>query len=426
MDRKKQPEIKSIEDFQIKRAEEKTLSNGIKLYILRQGEEDVVRLDWMLGAGNCHQDKRLVANFTTQLLKEGCRSMNSSEIADELDFYGSWLQLSCSHQYAYITFYALNKYISKVMNLANEIIFLPTFPEKEFLTYKEIKKKQYTIDSQKVSYMAHCKFLETLYGEQHPYGRTAREEDFDLIQLEWIKNFHEKYYVPDNCKVFVTGKVTPEVEKEIVHSLEQLEVKGRKMDFHETGDPQPSSKHKIVIEKKDSVQSAVMIGCPLFTRKHPDYHKFSVLNTLLGGYFGSRLMSNIREEKGYTYGIGSSITTFKNNGHFSIMSQTGVEFTKPLIDEVFKEMDRLRNEEVSEEELDMVKMYMLGEHLRMIDGGLSIADNIISMVGNDLGYDFYDTTVTSIKETTAKDIQALARKYFNKDNFYTVVAGREE
>ncbi|HOI26393.1 MAG TPA: pitrilysin family protein [Paludibacteraceae bacterium] len=425
MDRKKQPEIKPIEDFKIERAELKTLSNGIKLYILRQGEEDVVRLDWMLGAGNCYQDERLVASFTAQLLKEGTRSKSSSEIADELDFYGSWLQLSCSHQYAYVTFYALNKYLPKVMSLANEIIFEPTFPEKEFHTYKEIKKKQNIMDSQKVGYMAHYQFLKSLYGEEHPYGRIAEPKDFDNIKLEWIKEFHKKFYVTENCMVFVTGKVTDEVEKTICSALESIAPSGRKIEKRTSGTPYPDSRHRIFLEKKDSVQSAVVIGCPLFTRTDPDYHKFSVLNTLLGGYFGSRLMSNIREEKGYTYGIGSSITTFKELGHFSIMSQTGVEYTQPLIDEVFKEMDKLKKEEVSEEELNMVKMYMLGEHLRLVDGGLSIADNIISMVGNGLDYDFYDKTVSSINDTTAKDIKDLANKYFIPENFYTVIAGKE-
>ncbi len=102
-----------------------------------------------------------------------------------------------------------------------------------------------------------------------------------------------------------------------------------------------------------------------------------------------------------------------------------MEYTQPLIDEVFKEMDKLKKEEVSEEELNMVKMYMLGEHLRLVDGGLSIADNIISMVGNGLDYDFYDKTVSSINDTTAKDIKDLANKYFIPENFYTVIAGKE-
>ncbi len=417
------PEIKPIEDIKIQKADLHTLSNGIPLYSLSIGNEDVVRIDFMFRAGVHYQKHPLVAAFTNQMLKEGTTNRNSGEIAERLDFYGSWLHLSCSHHYAYVTLYSLNKYLPQTIGLAEDMLFNSIFPEKEFEVYLSTRKQQYMVEQKKVHYLAHKNLLSSLYGSGHPYGKSACMEDFDLLKTEWLNEFYRQFYTTGNCKIIVAGKITPDVLDCIGNTFEKTRqnICGniQKPEFKIN----PSPKHHVFIEKADSVQSAVQIGRPMFNRKHPDFHKFRILNTLFGGYFGSRLMSNIREDKGYTYGISSGLTTFLDAGHLYISSQTGTEFTKPLINEVYNEMERLCSEPIPEDELEMVKSYMLGEHIRMFDGGLGLADTFISLLANDLDYSFYEKNAGIIRSTTAEELQALAIKYFNPNEFYEIVAG---
>ena len=417
------PEIKPIKEINIQKADLHTLSNGIPLRTLSIGNEEVVRIDCMFRAGIHYQKYPLVASFTNQMLKEGTKSRNSAEIAEKLDFYGSWLHLSCTHHYAYLTLYSLNKYLSQTIQLVEDMLSNSIFPQKEFEVYLNTRKQQYLVDQKKVQSLAHKNFLSALYGTEHPYGKSASLEDFDMLKVEWLNEFHEQFYTVDNCQIIVSGKITPFVLnciKDTFENMEQVHSNGIKKTAFNI---KPSPEHHIFVEKTDSVQSAVQIGRPMFNRKHPDFHKFRILNTVLGGYFGSRLMSNIREEKGYTYGISSGLTTFLDTGHLSISTQTGIEFTKPLIREVYNEMERLCSELIPEDELETVKSYMLGEHLRMFDGGFALADTFISLLANELDYSFYEKNVGIIKSTTAEELQTLAIKYFDPKEFYEVIAG---
>lgn len=424
IDRTIQPKINEFEDFKMARAKTYALDNGMELYFLNQGEEDVVRIDWMFRAGSCYQKKKLTAHFANSLVKEGCRTMNSAEIAEKLDFYGSWLQLTNSHQYAYITIYSLNRHLSTILNLAEEMIFHATLPEKEFNTLKDILRNKLEIDQTKVSYLSSIQFKESIYGKNHLYGQNATIEDIDMLNLEEIRQFYQKHYNTRNCKVFVTGKITQEVEKMLLDAFNKIEAAGETLSDYDFQEPQPAAEKRTFIDKADAVQSSVIIGKPLVNRKHPDHMKLNILNTVFGGYFGSRLMTNIREEKGYTYGIGSSIVTYPECGHFRISSQTGNEFTELLIQEVFNEIEKIRTELIPEDELEMVKMYLLGEHLRTMDGGLNLADLLISLVGHKQSYDYYDQMVDTIKNTTSEELLALAKKYFDPATFYVVVAGK--
>jgi len=417
------PEIKSIEHIRFRKADLHTLSNGIPVHTLSVGNEEVVRIDCMFRAGIYYQGHSLVASFTNQMLKEGTLNRNAAEIAEKLDFYGSWLHLSCTHHYAYVTLYSLNKYLPQTILLLEDMLLNSIFPEKEFEIYLNKRKQQYLVDQKKVQLLARKNFLSALYGTEHPYGKTADMDDFNRLKVEWLREFYKQFYTLDNCQIVVSGKITPAVldcVKDTFGKVRQVKSNGiKKTEFTIN----PSSEHHRFIEKADSVQSAVQIGRPMFNRKHPDYHKFRILNTVLGGYFGSRLMSNIREDKGYTYGITSGLTTFLDTGHLSIATQTGIEFTQPLIREVYNEMERLCSELIPEDELETVKNYMLGEHIRMFDGGFTLTDTFISLLANELDYSFYEKNVEIIQSTTAEELQALAVNYFSPKGFYEIIAG---
>lgn len=425
LDRKIQPAINPIADIEIPKADLLTLNNEIPLYSLHFGNEDVVRIDCIFRAGIYYQQQPLVASFANQLLKEGTQTKNSAQIAERLDFYGSWLQLSCSHHFAYVTLYSLNKYLPETIDLLKDMIENSVFPEKEFQIYLNRRKQQYLIEQEKVQYLAQKEFQTALYGN-HPYGKSANIDDFDRLQVAWIQDFHKQFYTPQNCRIVVSGKVNSTVLNCIENSLGKIENNSSFNMQDPYFQPTTSIQHHLFVEKKNSVQAAIKIGRPLFDRKHPDFHKFRILSTVLGGYFGSRLMANIREEKGYTYGISSGITTYLDAGHFYIATQTGVEFTDLLIEEVYKEMEKLCSELIPQEELNMVKSYMLGEHIRMFDGGFALADTFISMLVNNLDYSFYEQNAAIIRSTEAKELQELAVRYFDPNEFYNVIAGGTE
>ena len=181
---------------------------------------------------------------------------------------------------------------------------------------------------------------------------------------------------------------------------------------------------KLFIPKKDSVQSAIFVGRRLFDLYHPDFHKVSVLNTVLGGYFGSRLMSNIREDKGYTYGINSVLRRMSKGVLSIIATQAAVQYVQPLLVELYKEMDRLCNELIPEEELKMVKNYMLGDILRSADGSFSVVDAYIGVTLEKLDLpDFFHEKTCTIQSVTPKDLLEMAQKYFDKNDYFEVVAG---
>jgi len=394
------------------------------LHALNYGEEEVVRIDCMFRAGIYYQSHPLVASFTNQMLKEGTLNRAAAEIAEQLDFYGSWLHLSCTHHYAYLTLYSLNKYLRQTIRIVEDMILNSVFPEKEFQIYLHTRKQRYLIDLEKVQYLSHKRFMSALYGAGHPYGGSADSADFDALKRDWLEDFYRQFYTTENGKIIVSGKVTPSV-------LECVRDVFEKMPSGTSGQPAqktefkiiPSTEHRLLIEKNNSLQAAVQIGRTLFSRKHPDFQKFKILNTVLGGYFGSRLMANIREAKGYTYGITSGITTFLDSGHLLISTQTGVEYVEPLIREVYHEMERLCTELIPDGELSTAKNYMLGDHIRKIDGGFTPTDTFISLLANELDYSFYEKAVAVIRSTTAEELRELAIQYFKPEMFYEVVAG---
>ncbi|MEG0948072.1 MAG: pitrilysin family protein [Bacteroidales bacterium] len=424
LDRNHPPVTRQIEHIEIPEPRLLKAPNGMDIYILDMGDQDVVRIDLMFGAGKWEQEKLLVAMFTNLMLKEGVEGMTSQEVAEHLDYYGAWLQPSATFHNSYVTLYSLNKHVDKTIPVLEKIIKNPLFPEHEFDVIRNRRKQQFRVDDEKVDVKAFNKFVELLYSKEYPYGNCAEEHQFDEVTREDLIDFHARCYQSDNCRIILTGRVTDEIIAQVIAHFGK-DKWGADLHFKEPSyHTEASVAGRYHVEKPDAMQSAVRIGIPLVGRTHPDYPKLRVLNTLLGGYFGSRLMANIREEKGYTYGIGSSITTLKFASYLSIATQTATEYTEPLIKEVFYEIDRLKEELVSEEELEMMKGYLMGEMARLFDGPFSIADAHQSLLANDMTSEYYHQMIQAIQSVTAEELRDLARKYLINDQFYTVVAGQ--
>ncbi|MFZ4456362.1 MAG: M16 family metallopeptidase [Bacteroidales bacterium] len=424
LDRTLAPKISPIERFDIPQPLHDELPNKIDLYTINLGDSDVMRIDFIFASGKWHQEKILAATFTNQLLKEGTANLSSKEIAEKLDYHGAWLQSSVTQHNSYITVYLLNKHLLNLLPIIEAIIKEPTFPEEELKTILNRHKEQHRINREKVEHLCLEASVGQLFGESHPYGKHASLADFDNLTRTDILDFYQKHYHSGNCKIMLTGKVT-ETTKKLISECFGFENWGKASTKHQISYPIVVSNQKIVkVEKPDAMQSAIRIAAPCISREHPDFHGLKVLNTLFGGYFGSRLMANIREEKGYTYGIGSSVATQQMGSYMSISTQTGSEYVEPLIEAVFEEMQKLQEIEVEAEELACVRNYLLGDFTRSFDGPFAIADAHISLLANKLSIDYYQNQIETIRQIDAAILQNLAKKYLNREQFYLAIAGK--
>ena len=425
MDRTIQPEIQPLKNFHIQTPVRTTLPNGIPLTVINAGEQEVVRMDVLFSGGRWQQSQKLQALFTNRMLREGTTKYTAATIAEKLDYYGSWLELSSSSEYAYITVYSLNKYLAKTLEVVESMIKEPLFPQKELQTILDTNIQQYLVNTSKVDFLAHRSLLKSLYGEQHPCGKIVMEEDYHTITPEVLREFYERHYHSGNCSIFLSGKVTDDIISRVTDifgiPFGQYQLQMPKSSFPFAAIPEK----RIFTEREDAMQSAVKMGCTTITREHPDYPKLRVLMTLFGGYFGSRLMSNIRENKGYTYGISAGVVFYPDSGLLIVSTETDNEYVEPLIQEVYHEIDRLHLDPVSAEELRIVRNYMLGEMCRSYESPFSLSDAWIFIATSGLKDDYFARSLQAVNEITPAEIQDLAQRYLCKETLKEVIAGKK-
>lgn len=385
-------------------------SNDLKINALSGGSQDIVKIDFIFNAGTWHQPSPLIASTTNNLMKEGTKNFSSFEIIDGIDQYGAFLQNSVDFDSANITLYALNKHLEKVLVYVQDIIFNPTFEQKEFDIFKNISLEKFKVSMEKVSYVARKESMRQVFGTDSPYGVGAELVDFTNLSREKVIAFHQQFYNINNCEVIISGKVT----KECISLLEKYfggKTSKTILPEKETTNTLSNEPDKIYIEKKNALQSAIRISKQFPNKLHADYFGLQILNTILGGYFGSRLMKNIREDKGYTYGISSGILSLQHGGFFYISTEVGSDVTKNALAEIYKEIELLQTKKISKEELDLVRNYLMGKILKSCDGPFNMAEMFENVYFYGLDYDFYNRYIHKIKTITPEDLMRLANKY---------------
>lgn len=421
-----QPEILEPEQLAIQMPERRIMPNGVSLNVINAGDNEVIRIDLLIKGGRWQQSQPLQALFTNRMLREGTNRFSAAEIAEKLDYYGAWLELSSASEYDFITLYSLNKYLPQTLDVLESIVKEPLFPEKELEVIVNNNIQQFLINTSKVDFLAHRGLVKAIYGEHHPSGHLVQEEDYHRINPSLLREFYTHNYHSSNCSIYLSGKVDDDSIRRI-ESVFGTEPFGKTFFSSEnkTFTPVTSTEKRIFIERPDALQSAVRMGMLSLDRKHPDYLKARVLITLFGGYFGSRLMSNIREEKGYTYGISAGIIPYPGQGVLAINAETANEFVESLIGEVYNEIDRLQNELVSEEEFSTVKNYMLGDICRSYESPFSLADAWIFVQTSDLQDSYFTDALNAVKAVTPQEIRELAGRHLCKENLKEVVSGKK-
>jgi predicted Zn-dependent peptidase len=398
-----------------------TLPNKVPIYIINAGSQELCKIEFVFNAGNFYEKNALIANAVNALMREGTASRTAPEIAETLDYYGAFLETAISRDKATVVLYTLNKHLAKTLPVLMDIIQHATFPAKELNLYKTNQKQRHLVNLQKVDFVARNHFNKLLFKDT-AYDLFVEANDYDALSQDQLHQFFKERYSGNQLYVVMAGNIGDEVLGLVKEAVSAMQPESE-ITSGEYLNPQ-QGRQELLIEKKDAMQSAIRVGRRLFNKTHPDYYGMQMLNTILGGYFGSRLMSNIREDKGYTYGIGSGVASMLHDGFFYISTEVGVEVTKATLTEIYKEIERLQNDPVDDNELDLVKNYMLGTFLRSVDGPFAISEKFTSLKDYGLTNEFYNSYVKYIKQANPKDLQHFAQKYLNKSELSELVVGK--
>jgi predicted Zn-dependent peptidase len=421
LNRKSAPEITDATNFRLNLPphQKVTLRNGINTYLVNMGTVDTLMMSVVFYSGNCLETQNGVAAATNFMLKSGTGSKTAYEINDFFEYFGAYLSRQSGHETAELTLHCMKKNFAELLPVISELIVDSTFPEEELDIYKKNMQQRLQVNLRKNDFVA-GRFIDSyLFGPDHPYGRFNSLDSYAALNIDGIKDFYKKNYLGGHCVIFIAGPLPDGIDKLIDEHLGNLPLKGSELPESVPAPIIPAKEKKYrITNDADSVQGAIRIARNFPNRHHPDFQKMQVLNNIFGGFFGSRLMANIREDKGFTYGVHSYLLNLVQESAFMISTEAGKDVTEETIREVFLEMKSLRDKPVSEDELKISKNYMIGTLLGDLDGPFQVAGRWKSLLINGLTEDYFYRGIEIIKTIQPSEIQELANKYLNASDFY--------
>jgi len=441
INRKSAPDIYEVRHLTLPRPEVVLLDNGIQVYVLDYPGQEIVKVEAVFRAGRAEEEKRLASRATSRLLRDGTLQKSGAEIAEHLDFYGASMTVPTNLDTSSFVLFSLKKYAHEVIPTFAEMLQSPSFPEAELENFRRTSIQELTVELEKGETLAYRKVTELIFGEHHPYGYNSMPEDYMAIQRADLLHFFDTWYTPDNCLLFASGRIDEEIlnllnqnfgkqkrgHRESAHpptaSLLRVNPPTYKVQHPPSYDKPTGKPSTVRIPLANSLQSAIKIGRKLFDRNHPDFDGLVVLNTVLGGYFGSRLMTNIREKKGYTYNIYSTVDAYLRDGCFYIATEVSPEKSAAALRAIFREMKKLCEKPVPEEELSMVRNYILGMLLNGLDGPINSSDMVRNQIVENQSPEKFEELVQTVRNISAEALQALAQQYLQPKDFWVVTVG---
>ena len=399
------------------------MPNGIPLYLLEGADKGVVRFDILFKGGYAVQSKPLLAMFTNRMLREGAGELSAAEISQKLDYYGAWVDMYSSQNCNHITLYTMSKHFVPLLKVLEEMIRRPLFPQENLDTVRNNNKSYFVVNSHKVDVVSQRYFENSLWGDSHPLGHVVEAADYDAITRDDIVGYYNDYYGSCNCTMFLSGCADETMLAALSESF-GVESWGCEKECAAVEPLSPSPQFcRRTIHVPATMQSAVKIGFMAMEATDPDFHEFRFLCVLLGGYFGSRLMSNVREENGYTYHISAELDAYGQRNAFMISSETATEYVEPLIKEVYKELDRLVEEPVTVDEIELVRNYIMGELCREYEGQSAKSEVFINAWLSGVDFASVNSYIDKIKTITPAGLHRLACQYFKRENMIEIVVG---
>jgi zinc protease len=424
LDRKTPPAIHNATefDFVLPPISTANCKNGVPLYYINGGVQQVVSVEWIFDSGAWYVLESTVAQAAAGLLKSGTSTKTALQIDEHIEFYGGNLKVGCGNDWASVQLTCLSKHLHQLLPLVQELFDDAQFPQDEIDLYNQNYVQRLKVNLTKGDFIANRKIDEFLFGYQHPYGFYNTEHTIKSVTREKLLTYKNSFYSSKRCKIFLSGKFEDSIVQ-LLHTHFGDTTWGQQTDTHEVNHTiiaEPVLKHRI-INDANAVQGAIRIARPFVNKQDPNFAQLILLNTIYGGYFGSRLMSNIREEKGYTYGIYSYIYNNKFDCAFSISTEAGKDVAELAVDEIFKEMELIKTEGIDEEELQLVKNYLLGNLLGDLDGPFQIIQRWKNLILNGFTIDKFHSNIATYKNCTTDELVALAQKYFDREKFYDLI-----
>lgn len=423
MDRTQAPAFKQVEYISLLNAQQHLLDNGIPLFFIDAGGQDLLRIEFIFDNVAWNAACPLQAFATNSLLQEGTSNYTAAQLAEMFDYYGAFLQKDYAYDQSSVVLYTLTKHLPAVLPLLREILTDAIFPQSEIDTFIRNQQQKLSVSLEKNDVLARRSFNQVLFGNTL-YGHAPVVEDYAHLQRSQLLEYYKKAYQPTNCTMVVSGKVSENTLKS-VNATFGSNWEGSTAVVKNEFSFIPGTGKTHFLERPDALQSALRLGQLAINRTHPDFPALQVLNTIFGGYFGSRLMANIREDKGYTYGIGSGIASLKDAGYFFIASEVGADVCTATMAEIEKEMKLLRTELVSEGELDLVRNYMLGSLLGSLENAFSHADKFKNTYFFGLDNSYYERYVQTVRTISPQKLLELANTYLQFDKLEKVIVGKQ-
>lgn len=401
------------------------LSNGVNLFLVEGGEQELTRIEWIFQNDYSRNEHPLVNTVTCGMLLEGTAHYTQREVADTVDFYGAYLVPEFSHDHSSLKLFSLNKHLSQLFPLVKSILTESTFPERELGTYLRNARQRLQVSLQKNDFVARREFGTALFGSNR-YGIASQLEDYDRINREDLLRVYRSQFTPANCTIVISGKIDAQLLAEFrTHFEDTWESTQTLPSPDKLSVSKTESGRLTYVERPNALQSAIRLGAKTIRRSHPDFPALQFVNLLLGGYFGSRLMSNIREDKGYTYGVGSGIVSLQHDAYLTIATEVGAEVTRATLGEIEKEIERLRTDLVGPEELALAKNYILGSMLGSLENVFAHGDKFKNAYFSGLDIGYYDYYLDTIRAMDAESVLTIANTYLDYGEMSKVIVGKD-
>jgi predicted Zn-dependent peptidase len=418
MDRKIAPELKSVDAIDFLAPQIIPVNECVNLFAMTHVANETSRVDLYFDGGTIRGSKG-TSSFVNGLLLSGNEKISSTDISHQIDLFGGFFESGITTEGAVISIYALRKNMPALLAFVQKSIAEMSCLEKEIQEMVSDKKQKFQVNLQKTRFLAQREFQKRIFASDEKYSKIVTPDYYENVDRKELQDFFHKNYLKGLTKISVVGNFDKNQIQSFIELFRPWAI--NKQPEHILG--MQNEAGEFHVDKESAVQTAIRVGRILFNKKHEDYVDFNVLNTILGDYFGSRLMTNIREDKGYTYGIGSMVAEYNDFGYFMIGTEVGKAVKKETLVEIKNEFERLQNELVSETELELVKNYLLGQLLKSADGAYSMMDLYLSAEVHGKDLEFYNQSITSIRDITPKRLQELAKKYLNWEDMSIVSAG---
>lgn len=381
------------------------------IWLVPAPDQDVVQVDIVFETGKVDEAIPGLAQFAVQLLNKGVKGKPSEEIANELDYYGAHLEATAGFDFSSLTLSMLSKNLKRLLPLLKLLLESPSYPESEISLYRNNYSENLKLNLQKNDYLASNFIRKNLYGN-HAYGKAIQAGDLQNINQENIFSFYSAHLMPS--KIFIVGNIEPDDLKFISKELNASSSKANKYPSIES-----TEASKEIFDGPNKSQASIKLGQITIQRSHKDYPQLQMLNHLLGGFFGSRLMKNIREEKGLTYGIYSSLRNYLQSTNLIISAEVNADKHEQALMEILKEVEQLNN--ISEAELSITRNHLIGSLQNDISTVFAASERIKNIEMYGLPVNYYQNLIDVVSKANQEILSGIVTKYFNPEKLSTVV-----